>query len=349
MHCLAKLAGVAIVAAVSLLSVRANTAQLTGTVLEDGTAVADLDGEIIAGDAKSFDDLLRTAMATGRNVVGLRLNSPGGLVGEAATIARSVSIKGIDVAVLPGKQCLSACFLIFAEGRQKYFSLSARIGVHGASIGGQETTGAEATTLIMARAISELHVPPSVIAKMVTTPPTEMAWLTPEELISMGAVSDGPERNTPHDTARPPVNKAISPTEYVLVFSNKNEIVLTDVNRIEKKSPPMRRAWTATFLAPSRRVAFKNAAYMQMQADYDCSERRMRVLSLDLYGQDYSHLGGNASPGSWQAIIPESAGDAVLRFVCSDAQMRAKTEISFGDAPFYTIAKAILTGPWPSQ
>ena len=349
MHCLAKSASVAILAAVSLLSVRANAAQLTGTVLQDGTAVADLDGKIIAGDAKSFDDLLQSAMATGRNVVGLRLNSPGGLVGEAAMIARSVSIKGIDVAVLPGRKCSSACFLIFAEGRQKYFSLSARIGVHGASIGGQETTGTEATTLTMARAISKLHVPPSVIAKMVTTPPTDMAWLTPDELISMGAVSDGPERNTPSATPRPPINNAISPAKYVLIFSNKNEIVLLDVNRIEETSAPMRRAWTTTFPAPSRRVAFKNAACMQMQADYDCSERRMRSLSLDLYGQDYSHLAGGASPGSWQAIIPESAGDAELRFVCSDAQMRAKTEISFGDAPFYTIAKAILTGPWPSQ
>ena len=169
------------------------------------------------------------------------------------------------------------------------------------------------------------------------------------ELISMGAVSDGPERNTPSATRRQPINNAISPTKYVLVFSNKNEIVLLDVNRIEETSAPMRRAWTATFLAPSRRVALKNAAYMQMQADYDCSERRTRPLSLDLYGQDYSHLAGNASRGSWQAIIPESAGDAVLRFVCSDAQMRSKTEISFGDAPFYAIAKAILTGPWPSQ
>jgi hypothetical protein len=255
----AKSVSVAILAAASLFSVRASAAHLTGTVMEDGTAVADLDGEIIAGDAKGFDDLLRSAMATGRNVVGLRLDSPGGLVGEAAVIARSVSIKGIDVAVLPGKECSSACFLIFAEGRQKYFSLSARIGVHGASIGGHETTGTEATTLTMARAISKLHVPPSVIAKMVTTPPTEMAWLTPEELISMGAFSDGPERNRPSATAGPPINKAISPTKYVLVFSNKNEIVLMDVNRIEETSASMRRAWTTTFPAPARRVAFKNA------------------------------------------------------------------------------------------
>jgi hypothetical protein len=349
MPCLAKSASVAILAAVSLLSVWANAAQLTGTVLQDGTAVADLDGSIIAGDAKSFEDLLQTAITTGRNVVGLRLNSPGGLLGEAAVIARLVSVKGIDVAVLPGKECASACFLIFAEGRQKFFSLSARIAVHGASIGGLETTGTQATTLTVARAISKLHAPPSVIAKMVTTPPTEMAWLTPDELILMGAVSDGPERKTPSATPRPPINNAISPTKYVLVFSNKNEIVLLDVNRIQERSAPMRRAWDTTFLSPSRRGAFKNAAYMQMQADYDCSERRMRPLSLDLYGQDYSHVAGRASPGSWQAIIPESAGDAVLRFVCSDAQMRAKTEISVGDAPFYTIAKAILTGPWPSQ
>ena len=159
----------------------------------------------------------------------------------------------------------------------------------------------------------------------------------------------GLKRNTTSATPRPPINNAISPTKYVLVFSNKNEIVVLDVNRIEKTSAPMRRAWTTTFLAPSRRVAFKNAAYLHMQDDYDCSRMRMRSLSLDFYGQDYSHLAGIASPGSWQVIIPESAGDAVLRFVCSDAQMRAKTEISLGDAPFYTIAKAILTGSWPSQ
>ena len=91
MHCLAKSASVAILAAVSFLSVRANAAQLTGTVLHDGTAVADLDGQIIAGDAKSFDDLLQSATATGHNVVGLRLNSPGGLVGEDC-LDRSLSV-----------------------------------------------------------------------------------------------------------------------------------------------------------------------------------------------------------------------------------------------------------------
>jgi hypothetical protein len=55
MHCLAKSASVAILAAVSLLSVRANAAQLTGTVLQDGTAVADLDGTIIAAPIGNGD------------------------------------------------------------------------------------------------------------------------------------------------------------------------------------------------------------------------------------------------------------------------------------------------------
>jgi hypothetical protein len=188
---------------IAVFSKTASAAQFSYTLQPDGTAASYLNGQIVAGDSDAFASMLSTLSEQGHRVIGSVLDSPGGLVGEAAKIARIVSTNGIDVAVPAGAQCVSACFLIFAQGRQKHVSENARIGVHGASVGGVETTDSQATTLIMARAASELHVPQSVVAKIVTTPPSEIAWLTTDELQAMGGVMTGPQRALPPSRPTP--------------------------------------------------------------------------------------------------------------------------------------------------
>jgi hypothetical protein len=122
------------------------------------------------------------------------LNSPGGSVTEASVIA-AIGASGIPVAVPKYAQCASACFLIFASAINKFASPTARIGVHSVVDGvtGQETEGARAVTTELARACSERGVPPSIIGRMVTTPPGRVAWLTEAELLSMGVRMIPPE------------------------------------------------------------------------------------------------------------------------------------------------------------
>jgi hypothetical protein len=156
----------------------------------DGKSVVlSLSGVIGNGDAERVRAALgeiRTDYpdATGGAVF---LNSPGGSLAEAAVIS-SLGASGIPIVVPKNALCASACFLIFASAANKFASPAARIGVHSVVDGvtGQETDGAKAVTTELARACSERGVPPSIIGRMVTTPPGQVAWLTEAELISMG-------------------------------------------------------------------------------------------------------------------------------------------------------------------
>jgi hypothetical protein len=86
-----------------------------------------------------------------------------------------------------GATCASACFLVFAAGETKFANYTAQIGVHGASDEtGQETVQSGAATVSMARIAKELGVPTAIIGRMVVTPPSEMVWLSPADLQSMG-------------------------------------------------------------------------------------------------------------------------------------------------------------------
>ena len=67
---------------------------------------------------------------------------------------------------------MTACFLLFAAGSEKYASYSANVGVHGAS----DQSGREEgdATVSMARMAKQLGVPESIIGKMVVTPPDQL-------------------------------------------------------------------------------------------------------------------------------------------------------------------------------
>jgi len=116
------------------------------------------------------------------------LDSPGGSIQEAILFAGAIRVSGFPVVVPPHGQCTSACFLMFAAAKRKFVAQGALVGVHSAidQTLGVETASAKATTTEMARACAKLGVPATIIGRMVTTPPGEMAWLTASELRSMG-------------------------------------------------------------------------------------------------------------------------------------------------------------------
>lgn len=82
--------------------------------------------------------------------------------------------------------------MAFAAGAEKYVSYQASVGVHGASDrNGQETESSNAATVAMAKVVKELGVPPAIIGRMVVTPPSQVVWLTPDELQAMGTKMTG--------------------------------------------------------------------------------------------------------------------------------------------------------------
>jgi hypothetical protein len=136
------------------------------------------------------------------------LNSPGGNLLEGLKLADAVRFAKVATNVAGNATCASACFLIYAAGATKFANYSAQVGVHGASDKqGEESVASGAATVSMARAAKDLGVPAAIIGRMVVTPPNEMVWLTPQDLLSMGTTMVG----KPTQTVSPSATAAADP------------------------------------------------------------------------------------------------------------------------------------------
>ena len=119
-------------------------------------------------------------------IVGFTLDSAGGNVMEARIFAQVIQGKpALQAYVADHRECSSACFLIWAAARYRQASPTASIGVHSISVYGQEAFDTKAWTTDLARELAIENVSPAVIGKLVSTPPSEISWLTPADLKSM--------------------------------------------------------------------------------------------------------------------------------------------------------------------
>ena len=189
-------------AAAVLWVTSASAASFSTSREKDRDLIVTLRGEIFEGDSDKLKNIIRRADDNGDTVVILRLDSPGGSVLEGVKLADVVRDEKIATSVSGTAKCASACFMVFAAGSEKYVSYTARVGVHGASDEhGRETAQSSAATISMARISQELGVPPSIIGKMVVTPPDEILWLTPDDLRSMGTTMVGERVEPPSGPA----------------------------------------------------------------------------------------------------------------------------------------------------
>jgi hypothetical protein len=180
----------------------ATAADLKSAALKDGRVVISISGDIAEGDTDAFKAAIKVANDTGKFVSSVRLNSPGGNLLEGVQLAEVVKFAKMATNVGQGATCASACFLVFAAGETKFANYTAQIGVHGASDQeGRETTQSGAATVSMARIAKELGVPAAIIGRMVVTPPNEMVWLSPADLLSMGTTMVGKPSQVPPSSA----------------------------------------------------------------------------------------------------------------------------------------------------
>ncbi|HUK07414.1 MAG TPA: hypothetical protein VLX09_06060 [Stellaceae bacterium] len=140
-------------------------------------------GPIVPGDGERLQAFL-AALPRGDRLYGFVVDSPGGNIFEAEQI--EALIRGHSIFVPAGGQCASACFLLFAAAAHRVVAEDARIGVHNASEAGALTHNSLAFTDWLARDLRADDVPAGIIAKMATTAPSRMAWLTRADLKSMG-------------------------------------------------------------------------------------------------------------------------------------------------------------------
>lgn len=168
-----------------LAATTAEAASITVREIGPGTSAVYIDGVIEAGDGRAFTRSIMTpGKATVRaDIVSVIVNSPGGSVTEGELIGAEVKIARLPVYVPPGSICASACFIIAASSPRK--ALHGAIGIHGAAVDGIETPAAMAATMGVARSLAARGVPSAVIGRMVTTPASDMVWLTRDELQTM--------------------------------------------------------------------------------------------------------------------------------------------------------------------
>jgi hypothetical protein len=132
--------------------------QFNQTPLDGNDFAITATGEIVEGDTDRASALIQNLVAatpTAR-IQAFALDSPGSQIDEAKKLAALIRRLRAGVMVLPGAQCDSACFLLFASGVPKIIALDALIGVQSISI---EGLSAMAATTLMARDAAEHDVP----------------------------------------------------------------------------------------------------------------------------------------------------------------------------------------------
>lgn len=143
--------------------------------------------------------LIEELAARGEYVKTVSLNSPGGALDDAMTMGRAIREKGIATEVADGALCASSCPLVMAGGVSRRAGDNAAIGIHQfyaaqnnrALAPAQAMSDAQVTTARINRYLKEMEVDPALWLHALDTPPTELYYLTPEELAQFDLVTAG--------------------------------------------------------------------------------------------------------------------------------------------------------------
>lgn len=149
-----------------------------------------MNGEIVPGDVVRLQAAIDHQTDRGVRVERIFLNSPGGDVQAGMLVAKLVyNYRNIDTVVGRTDECASMCVLVFAAGANKVVYPTSKLGVHSVADVSEdgsrvETTGSIAITATLARLMAAIHVPNSVIVKMLATESSGIRWLDYRDLNS---------------------------------------------------------------------------------------------------------------------------------------------------------------------
>jgi hypothetical protein len=147
-----------------------------------------LNGDIVDGDAARLFVAYEAGRRSGPAPIILVLNSPGGDVLPGAKVAEVTRTLGLSTVVAYDDNCSSICMLVFAAGVKRFYDPNhSTLGVHSvmsytADLQGTEDDGAMAATTWLARSMKYYGASDTVVAKLVMTPGSDMAWLTIDDL-----------------------------------------------------------------------------------------------------------------------------------------------------------------------
>jgi hypothetical protein len=178
----------------------ASAAELTTVLSKKDRTIVVLNGELAAGDASRFKDILKASSAAGKPVSAVRLNAPDGSLMEGARLAaviQGANLQGAKIAtvIIAGATCGGACFLPFIAGSQKFVSATATVTVPGAKSDRQPTGHTPALLQAekpdIVRVVQSLGLLDAIVTRMLATPDDKVFPLTLDDLRAMGATMTG--------------------------------------------------------------------------------------------------------------------------------------------------------------
>lgn len=114
----------------------------------------------------------------------LIINSPGGLIYSGLLIAEEVHDRGMATVIPEGRECSSACALIFFAGTARM--AAGRLGVHQITTDTPGETNTPETVADIREALQRYQIPPEVLAIMLRTPPDQIHYFSADEMKKYG-------------------------------------------------------------------------------------------------------------------------------------------------------------------
>lgn len=153
-----------------------------------------LEGSIAPGDGERFADYLASRDSAPALIA---LHSPGGSVGDALAIGRTIREAGWDTVMQPGAACFSACPYILASGVARQVSRRAMVGVHQHYFGENTLLPAFVAVESIQRGqgevldyLDEMGIDLRLMSKALITPPDNIYILVEEELTDFAMATE---------------------------------------------------------------------------------------------------------------------------------------------------------------
>lgn len=152
-------------------------------------------GLIEPGAAERF---AREVELRGEYIEIVELASSGGSVLDALAIGRRIRDLGAKTEISAGSYCASSCPLVFSGGVERRASAEAAIGVHQISRTGSDAMVSPAEVMEEAQHVSadvqtyltEMDIDARVWVHAMRTPPDELFYFSPEELIELNLATE---------------------------------------------------------------------------------------------------------------------------------------------------------------
>ncbi len=151
----------------------ANEAELVGP------SIVQINGEITKATEASFLRILEH-----EDISSVELNSEGGQVYAALSIADQIHAQGIDTWIRPNNECHSACALIFLAGERRL--ADGLLGVHQFRTDEQDNSLTQLVVSDIYSSLSSYGTPDELISVMLRTPSDDMYVFSREEIERLG-------------------------------------------------------------------------------------------------------------------------------------------------------------------